>query len=66
MVLAIAAFLMITGVAKANPVLNWFENEKKKVVEYQTKSWANSKVQLANTKQSILNLFKGKKNATQD
>ena len=57
---------MITGVAKANPVLNWFENEKKKVVEYQTKSWANSKVQLANTKQSILNLFKGKKNATQD
>ena len=66
MILAIAAFLMITGVAKANPVLNWFENEKKKVVEYQTKSWANSKVQLANTKQSILNLFKGKKNATQD
>ena len=66
MVLAIAAFLMITGVAKANPVLNWFENEKKKIVEYQTKSWANSKVQLANTKQSILNLFKGKKNATQD
>jgi hypothetical protein len=66
MVLAIAAFLMITGVAKANPVLNWFENEKKKVVEYQTKSWANSKVQLTNTKQSILNLFKGKKNATQD
>ena len=66
MVLAIAAFLMITGVAKANPVLNWFENEKKKVVEYQTKSLANSKVQLANTKQSILNLFKGKKNATQD
>ena len=65
-VVAIAAFLMITGVAKANPVLNWFENEKKKVVEYQTKSWANSKVQLANTKQSILNLFKGKKNATQD
>ena len=66
MVLAIAAFLMITGVAKANPVLNWFENEKKKIVEYQTKSWADSKVQLAQTKQSIFNLFKGKKNATQD
>jgi hypothetical protein len=66
MVLAIAAFLMITGVAKANPVLNWFENEKKKIVEYQTKSWADSKVQLANTKKSIFNLFKGKKNATQD
>jgi len=65
-VVAIAAFLMITGVAKANPVLNWFENEKNKIVEYQTKSWADSKVQLANTKQSILNLFKSKKNATQD
>ena len=59
-------FMLVTGVAKANPVLNWFENEKKKIVEYQTKSWADSKVQLANTKQSILNLFKSKKNATQD
>ena len=60
------AFMLITGIAKANPVVNWFENEKKKIVEYQTKSWADSKVQLANTKQSILNLFKSKKNATQD
>ena len=65
-VLAILVFMLITGVAKANPVLNWFENEKKKIVEYQTKSWADSKVQLANTKKSIFNLFKGKKNATQD
>ena len=64
--IAALAFMLITGVAKANPVLNWFENEKKKIVEYQTKSWADSKVQLANTKQSILNLFKSKKNATQD
>ena len=64
--IAALAFMLITGVAKANPVLNWFENEKKKIVEYQTKSWADSKVQLAQTKQSILNLFKGKKNATQD
>ena len=64
--IAALAFMLITGVAKANPVLNWFENEKKKIVEYQTKSWADSKVQLANTKQSILNLFKAKKNATQD
>ena len=59
-------FMLVTGIAKANPVLNWFENEKKKIVEYQTKSWADSKVQLANTKKSIFNLFKGKKNATQD
>ena len=64
--IAALAVMLITGVAKANPVLNWFENEKKKIVEYQTKSWADSKVQLAQTKQSIFNLFKGKKNATQD
>ena len=64
--IAALAFMLITGVAKANPVLNWFENEKKKIVEYQTKSWADSKAQLANTKQSILNLFKAKENATQD
>tara|TARA_A100001011_G_C14086373_1_gene746670 strand:+ start:488 stop:712 length:225 start_codon:yes stop_codon:yes gene_type:complete len=60
------AFLLITGVAKANPVTNWLTNEKNKIVEYQTKSWADSKVQFANTKQSILNLFKSKKNESQD
>ena len=54
-------FMLVTGIAKANPVdkiTNWLSNEKTKIVEYQTKSWADSKVQLANTKQSILNLFK--------
>jgi len=60
------AFMLITGVAKANPVTNWLTNEKNKIVEYQTKSWSNSKEQFAQTKQSILNLFKGKDNATQD
>ena len=60
------AFMLITGVAKANPVTNWLTNEKNKIVEYQTKSWADSKTQLAQTKQSILNLFKGKKDVTQD
>ena len=60
------AFLLITGIAKANPVTDWLTNEKNKIVEYQTKSWADSKTQLAQTKQSILNLFKSKKNATQD
>ena len=64
--IAALAFMLITGVAKANPVLNWFENEKNKIVEYQTKSWADSKVQLAQTKKSILNLFKSKKNVPQD
>ena len=63
------AFMLITGIAKANPVetvTNWLSNEKTKIVEYQTKSWADSKTQLAQTKQSILNLFKSKKNVTQD
>ena len=61
------AFMLITGVAKANPITNWLTNEKNKIVEYQTKSWADSKVQLAQTKKSILNLFnKAKDNVTQD
>jgi len=61
------AFMLITGVAKANPITNWITNEKNKIVEYQTKSWADSKVQLAQTKQSILNLInKAKDNVTQD
>ena len=64
--IAALAFMLITGVAKANPITNWLTNEKNKIVEYQTKSWADSKTQLAQTKQSILNLFKSKKNATQD
>ena len=57
--------LMTTMMAKANPITTWVESEKNKIVEYQTKSWANGKAQLANTKQSILNLFK-KKDDTQD
>ena len=66
-VLAILVFMLITGVAKANPVTNWLTNEKNKIVEYQTKSWADSKVQLAQTKESIVNLFnKAKDNVTQD
>ena len=61
------AFMLITGVAKANPITNWLTNEKNKIVEYQTESWADSKVQLAQTKKSIVNLFnKAKNNVTQD
>ena len=33
-------FMLITGIAKANPVVNWFEAEKKKTIEYQKESWA--------------------------
>ena len=64
--IAALAFMLITGVAKANPVTNWLTNEKNKIVEYQTNNWEKGKVQLANTKQSILNLFKSKKNESQD
>ena len=64
--IAALAFMLITGVAKANPVTDWLTNEKNKIVEYQTKSWADSKTQLAQTKQSILKLFKSKKNESQD
>ena len=41
-------FMLITGIAKANPVLNWFENEKQKTIEYQTKAWAKSKEDFSN------------------
>ena len=64
--IAALAFMLITGIAKANPVTNWLTNEKNKIVEYQTKSWEDGKTQLAQTKQSILNLFKGKKDVAQD
>jgi lipopolysaccharide export system protein LptC len=66
-VLAILVFLLITGVAKANPVLNWFETEKEKTIAFQKQSWSNAKEQTANTKQSIMNLFnKVKTNVTQN
>ena len=60
---AVAAliFMLVTGIAKANPVdtiTEWLSNEKTKIVKYQTENWKKGKVQLANTKQSILNLFK--------
>ena len=63
--LLVTVILVSMNMASANPVSNWLTNEKNKIVEYQTKSWADSKAQLTNTKVSILNLFR-KKNATQD
>ena len=55
--------MLVTGIAKANPVdtitEDWLSNEKTKIVKYQTENLnKKGKVQLANTKQSILNLFK--------
>ena len=63
--LLVTVILVSMNMASANPVTNWLTNEKNKIVEYQTKSWADSKAQLTNTKESILNMFR-KKNATQD
>ena len=63
--LLVAVILVSMNMASANPVSNWLTSEKNKIVEYQTKSWADSKAQLTNTKESILNMFR-KKNATQD
>jgi hypothetical protein len=66
-VLAILAFLLITGVAKANPILDWFNAEKTKTIEFQKKSWQSAKEQNAKTKETIVNLFtKVKQNVTQD
>ena len=66
-VLAILAFILITGVAKANPILDWFNAEKTKTIEFQKKSWESAKEQNAKTKETIVNLFtKVKRNVTQD
>ena len=53
------------GYCKTNPVVNWFE-EKKKLLSTKKNHGANSKIQFAKTKESILNLFKSKKNESQD
>ena len=54
----VAVILISMSMANANPVYNWFETEKNKTIEFQKKNWADGKKQLAQTKQSILNLFK--------
>ena len=43
MTIACLAFMLITGIAKANQVTDWLTKEYNKTVEYQTKSWADSK-----------------------
>ena len=39
----VVVILISMSMANANPVLNWFENEKQKTIEYQTKVWSKSK-----------------------
>ena len=60
------AFMLITGVAKAN-VMTWVIEQKDKTVEYQKESWKQSKLQFFRTKQSLLDLFnKEESNESQD
>jgi len=64
-IMIIALVLFSTNVMANNTVTTWLQNEKTKTVEYQKKSWADGKEQLANTWLQIKSLI-GKKNATQD
>ena len=64
-IMIIALVLFSTNVMANNTVTTWAQNEKTKIVEYQKKSWADGKEQLANTWLQIKSLI-GKKNATQD
>ena len=67
-IMIIALVLFSTNVMAndtVTTVTTWLQNEKTKTVEYQKKSWADSKEQLANTWLQIKSLI-GKKNATQD
>tara|TARA_B100001094_G_scaffold174159_1_gene168400 strand:- start:219 stop:434 length:216 start_codon:yes stop_codon:yes gene_type:complete len=57
---------LYANISNANPVVEWLTNEKNKIVEYQTKSWADTRIQFADNKQSILNFFKRNQNEPQD
>tara|TARA_E500000081_G_scaffold94587_1_gene95699 strand:- start:585 stop:809 length:225 start_codon:yes stop_codon:yes gene_type:complete len=60
------AFMLITGVAKAN-VMTWVIEQKDKTVEYQKESWKQSKLQFFRTKQQLLDLFDNEEsNESQD
>ena len=63
--IAALAFMLITGIAKANPIVNWFEAEKQKTIEYQTKVWSKSKEDFSNFVAKF-GLLSKKKNDTQN
>ena len=66
-VLAILVFMLITGVAKANPIVDWFQAEKEKTIAFQQKGWQDAKDQTAQTKLKIQELWnKVKDNVTQN
>ena len=61
------AFMLITGVAKANPVIDWFQAEKEKTIAFQQKGWQDAKDQTAQTKLKLQDLWnKVKDNVTQN
>ena len=64
-IMIIALVLFSTNVMANDTVTTWLQNEKTKTVEYQKKSWADGKEQLANTWLQIKSLI-GKNNDTQD
>ena len=67
LIVACLAFMMITGIAKANPVTEWFKTEWVKTVEFQKESWEEGKEQVSNNKLQIQELWnKVKDNVTQD
>jgi competence protein ComGC len=70
MVIGILVFMLITGVAKANPVeqvTNWLSKEWVKTVEFQKESWAQAKEQNQKNKLYIQDLFKKvKENVSQN
>ena len=64
-IMIIALVLFSTNVMANNTVTTWLQSEKTKIVEYQKKSWADGKEQLANNWLRIKSLV-GNKNVTQD
>ena len=70
MVIGILVFMLITGVAKANPVeqvTNWLSKEWVKTVEFQKESWTQAKEQNQKNKLYIQDLFKKvKENVSQN
>jgi len=54
-------FALFTTTASAetvdNKFVNWLIAEKNKIVEYQTKSWANGKAQLPRNKTQLTGFF---------
>jgi len=67
MMLITILVLMTTMMAKANPVINWIENEKNKIVEYQKSSWEQGTEQTEKNWNTIKTFFiKVKDNVTQN